>query len=563
MERRNLMTLKDRSRIIVEGDERPGHRSLLRALGLSDEELAKPFIGIINSWSEFHPGQIILRSLAEDVKKGVLAAGGVPFESNTISLCDGLCQGHVGMKWVLPSREIIADSVEVMAEANRFDALVLMGSCDKITPGMLMGAARVNIPTVIFTGGAMYPGYARSEGTYIAHSRMREYVGKLRKGEISKEDFLETEKVAAPTFGSCANMATANSMSCITEALGMSLPGCGTSLAVDSKKRLIALETGKQIMEVLKWKLTPSQIMTRPALENAMTTMMAIGGSTNCILHLLALAEELDYKLSLEDFDRISRRTPFLVNVWPSGKYFITDLEQAGGTPAVLKEIESLLHTEAITVTGKTLGENIKNAKVYNRDVIYSPNEPLRKEGGVAVLYGNLAPDGAVVKQSAVQEEMMLHEGPARVFDSEEDALEAALNGRVVPNDVIVIRYEGPRGGPGMREMLTLTAALTGLGLGKSVSLVTDGRFSGSSRGPCVGHVSPEAIDGGPIALVAEGDLISINIPERRLELKVSEEELERRRSEWIRPERKEIRGFLKLYGEKASPANRGARIQR
>ena len=557
------MVLKDRSRIIVEGDERTGHRSLLRALGLSDEELSKPFIGIINSWSEFHPGQIVLRSLADDVKKGVLAAGGIPFECNTISLCDGLCQGHSGMKWVLPSRDLIADSVEVLAEGNRFDAIVLMASCDKIIPGMLMGAARVDIPAIMFTGGASLPGFARAEGTHIAHSRMREYVGELRRGKISKEDFQETELAAQPTFGSCSNMGTANSMACLSEALGMSLPGCGTSPAVTSKRRLLALETGKQIIAVLKSGLNPSKIMTEAAFANAITAMVALGASTNCILHLMAIAEELGYKLSLEDFDSISRRTPFLTNVWPSGKYFISDMDQAGGTPALLKEIESLLNPETITITGKTLGDSFKNAVVYNHDVIASMDKPLRKQGGVAVLYGNLAPDGAVVKQSAVVEEMLIHEGPARVYDSEEDACQALLNNKVVPNDIMVIRYEGPRGGPGMREMLTITAILTGLGLGNSVSLVTDGRFSGSSRGPCVGHVSPEAVDGGPIALVNEGDLISINIPERSLELKVSDEELKRRRSQWSAPKQKEIRGFLKLYAENASPAHLGARMQR
>lgn len=387
--------------------------------------------------------------------------------------------------------------------------------------------------------------------------------GNYAWGKISKEELEETEQGAQPTLGSCSNMGTANSMSCLSEALGMSLPGCGASLAETSKKRLLALETGKQIIEVLRSGLTPSKIMTEVALKNAMTATMALGGSTNCILHLMAIAEELGYKLLLEDFDRISRRTPFLTNVWPSGNYFIKDLDQAGGTPAVLKEIESLLHTDAITITGKTLGENIKDAQVYNRDVIYSLDKPLKKQGGIAILYGNLAPDGAVVKQSAVVEEMMVHEGPAKVYDSEEEACQALMNGRVVPNDIIIIRYEGPRGGPGMREMLTLTAMLTGLGLGNSVSLVTDGRFSGSTRGPCVGHVSPEAVDGGLIALVNTGDLISINIPARRLELKVSDEDLKRRRSRWSGPKLKEIKGFLKLYAEKASPSHQGARMQR
>ena len=557
------MELKHRSKVVVEGDERACHRAYLRDLGLSDEEISKPFIGIINSWAEFHPGHMPLRSFAEDVKKGVLAAGGIPFESNTIALCDGLCVGHSGMKWVLPSRDLIADSVEILAEANRFDALVLMAACDKIVPGMLMGAARVDIPTVMFTGGAMLPGYIPSENKRILSSTAREYLGKFRKGEVSKEEFLEVECAAAPTLGSCAGMATANSMSCLAEVLGMSLPGCGSAPAISAKKRTLAVKTGKQIIEVLKAGLTPSKIMTMDALENAIVAVMALGASTNCILHLLAIAEELGHQLSLQDFDRISQRTPHVVNVWPSGKYYVSDLEEAGGIPAVLKELAPLLHTDAITITGKTLGENIKDAMVYNRDIITSRDNPVHKQGGIAILYGNLAPEGAVVKQSAVPEEMMVHEGPAKVYESEEAAMEAMLSNKVVPGDVVVIRYEGPKGGPGMREMLMPTATLMGLGLGSSVALVTDGRFSGASRGPCVGHVSPEAADSGPIALVADGDIIAINIPERRLELKVSEEELQERYRKWPGPKLKESRGFLKLYAEKASPTHQGARLKR
>jgi len=557
------MELKHRSKVVVEGDERAAHRAYLRDLGLSDEEMSKPFIGIINSWGEFHPGHIVLRSFAEEVKKGVLAAGGIPFECNTIALCDGLCMGHSGMKWVLPSRELIADSVEILAEGNRFDALVLMAACDKIVPGMLMGAARVDIPTIMFTGGAMLPGYIPSENKQILSTHAREYLGKFRRGEISQEEFLEVECAAAPTFGSCAGMATANSMSCLAEVLGMSLPGCGTAPAVDAKKRSLAVSTGKQIIEVLRSGLTPSRIMTKDALENAIAAIAALGASTNCILHLLAIAEELGHQLSLKDFDRISQRTPHVTNVWPSGKYFVVDLERAGGVPAVLKEIEPFLHTNTITITGKTLGENINNAKVYHRDVIASRDNPLRRQGGIAILYGNLAPEGAVIKQSAVPEEMMIHEGPAKVYESEEEAMEAILDNQVLPGDVVVIRYEGPKGGPGMREMLMPTATLMGLGLGSSVALVTDGRFSGATRGPCVGHVSPEAADGGLIALVADGDFISINIPQRRLELKVSEEELRERYRKWSGPKLKESRGFLKLYAEKASPAHQGARLKR
>lgn len=557
------MEPKHRSKLIVEGDERAAARAYLRDLGLSEEEMPKPFIGIINSWSEFHPGHMPLRSFAEEVKKGVLMAGGIPFECNTISLCDGLCMGHTGMKWVLPSRELIADSVEILAEANRFDALVLMAACDKIVPGMLMGAARVDIPAIMFTGGAMLPGYSRSEGRYILSSHAREYLGKFRKGEIGRDEFVEMECAGAPTFGSCAGMATANSMSCLAEVLGMSLPGCGSVPAVYGKKRTLAIQTGKQIIDVLKSGLTPSKIMTRDALENAVVALMALGGSTNCVLHLLAIAEELGCQLSLKDFDSAGKRTPHITNVWPSGKYYVVDLEHAGGIPAVLKEIESLLHTGVTTVTGKTLGENIKDARVYNRDVIASKNSPLHKEGGIAILYGNLSPDGAVVKQSAVPEEMLVHEGPAKVFETEEDAVAAMLGNRILPGDVVVIRYEGPRGGPGMREMLMPTATLMGLGLGTSVALVTDGRFSGATRGPCVGHVSPEAVNGGAIALVQDGDMVSINIPKRSLELKMPEAELSKRRKKWQGPKVKESRGYLKLYAELASPAHLGARLKR
>ncbi len=557
------MELKHRSKDVVEGNERACQRAYLRDLGLSDEEIAKPFIGIINSWAEFHPGHIILRMFAEEVKKGVLAAGGVPFECNTIALCDGLCMGHDGMKWVLPSRELISDSVEILANANRFDALVLIGACDKIVPGMLMGAARVDIPTIMFTGGAMLPGYIPSEKKQILSTTAREYLGKFHRGEVTREEFLEVECSAAPTFGSCAGMATANSMSCLAEVLGMSLPGCGTAPAVEAKKRVLAVQTGKQIIEVLKSGLVPSKIMTKEALENAITAAMTLGGSTNCILHLLAIAEELGHPLSLKDFDLISRKTPHITDVWPSGKYFIVDLERAGGIPAVLKEIEPLLNTNVITITGQTLGENIKHAKVYNRDVILPRDNPVHEEGGIAVLYGNLATEGAVVKQSAMAEEMKVFEGRARVYEAEEDAMQAMLSDQVVPGDVVVIRYEGPRGGPGMREMLMPTATLVGLGLGNSVALVTDGRFSGASRGPCVGHVSPEAADGGLIALVRDGDLISINVPERRLELKIPEEELKERRQKWSGPKLKESRGYLKLYAENASPSHRGARLKR
>lgn len=548
--------MEKRSDLVIKGEARSANRALLRALGLTDRDFEKPFIGVINTWSEIHPGHVHLRSLAEAAKQGIRGAGGVPFEVNTISLCDGIAQGHEGMKRILPSRNLIADSIELVVDANRFDAIVLLASCDKIVPACWIAAARLDIPAIMITGGPMMPGRFRGEDLVFSYAR--EAVGRLRRGEITPEDFNEIERCICPGPGSCAMMGTANSTSCLTEILGMSLPGCGTAHAVDCKKLRIARESGEQILRLFAEDLRPSKIVTAASLANAITAGMALGGSTNVVLHLLALASELNIPLSLETFDQISRRTPFICNIKPSGKYPLLGLEEAGGVPAVLYEIRNLLHLNVLTVTGKTLKENLAGAKNRNPDVISSREKPLRKEGGIAILQGSLAPGGAVIKQSAVSEKMMTHTGPARVFENEESAREAVLGNQIKPGEVIVIRYEGPKGGPGMREMLSVTASLVGMGLAESVALVTDGRFSGSTRGPCIGHIVPEAQEGGPIALVRDGDMIAIDIPQRRLDLLISPEEMDRRRKSWSPPPLKATKGYLKSFAERVSSADKG-----
>ena len=545
-----------RSELVTRGDARAANRALLRAVGLTNEDFEKPFIGVVNTWSEINPGHIHLRTLSEAAKQGIRGQGGVPFEINTIGLCDGVAQGHEGMKRILPSRNLIADSIELAVEANRFDALVLLASCDKIVPACWMAAARLDIPAIMITGGPMMPGRFRGENLVLPDAR--EAVGRLRRGDLSREDFAEIERCICPGPGSCAMMGTANSTSCLTEVLGMSLPGCGTAHAVDSKKLRLAKESGEQVLRLWAEDLRPSRIMTPAALTNAITASMALGGSTNVVLHLLALAKELNTPLSLETFDEISRRTPFLCNVRPSGKHPLLGLEEAGGVPAVLGEIRDLLNLSVLTVTGKSLGENIAGARSRNPEVIFTREKPLRREGGIAILRGTLAPGGAVVKQSAVSEKMMVHTGAARVFESEESAREAVLDGEVQAGEVIVIRYEGPKGGPGMREMLSVTASLVGMGLAESVSLVTDGRFSGSTRGPCIGHIVPEAQEGGPIALIQNGDRIQIDIPQRQLNILVSSAELEQRRKTWSAPPLKINRGYLKTFAERVSSADRG-----
>lgn len=546
---------KPRSQEIVGGLERAGQRGLLHALGLTDNDLSNPFIGIINTWSEINPGHVHLRSLAEAVKLGVASAGGTPFEINTIALCDGIAMGHSGMRVILPSRDLIADSMEVATLANGFDALVLLASCDKIVPAALMATARLNIPSIIVTGGPMMPGKYR--GRELAVYQAREALGQYLKGEIGTDELHEIEASVCPGPGSCSMMGTANSMSCVTEALGMSLPGCATAHAVSSKKAALAKQSGIEIMRLLAEGVLPSMIMTPQAMENAITVAMAMGCSTNVVLHMLALAYELGQDLELEEFDHISRRTPFICDIKPSGTRSLVALEEAGGVPTVMYELRELLHLGSLAVNGKTIGENISQAENRNPQVIRPLDEPLRPEGGIAVLRGSLSPRGCVVKQSAVSDGMMIHSGPAKVFDGEKAAMRAIRGGQIGPGDVVVIRYEGPRGGPGMPEMLMPTATLMGLGLGESVSLVTDGRFSGATKGACVGHLSPEAMDGGPIALVADGDVIEIDIPQRRIDLLVDHNELTRREALWAPLERK-LRGYLRLYADNVGPSHQG-----
>ncbi len=536
-----------RSDRIKKGIERASHRSLLRALGFDDDELKAPLIGIANSFNEIIPGHIHLRNVVEAVKAGVRQAGGVPVEFGVIGVCDGIAMNHEGMKYSLVSREIIADSVEIMAEAHAFDGLVLVTSCDKITPGMLMAAFRINIPAILIAGGPMLTGDFKGQKVNLISAF--EAIGKVKKGEMSEEELFELEKCACPTCGSCAGMFTANSMNCLTEALGLALPGNGTIPAVYAERIRLAKETGKAIVRLVKKGLTPKKLITEASFRNAIAVDMALGCSTNTVLHLLAIAKEAEIPLDLKTFDEISRKTPVLAKLIPAGPHSVPELHQAGGIPAVMKELakEGLIDTSCKTVSGKTVGEIIAKAENRNPEVLRPIDNPYAQEGGIAILYGNLAPEGAVVKTSAVLPEMMRHKGPARVFNSEEEAYKAILSGKIKPGDVVVIRYEGPKGGPGMREMLSPTSAIIGMGLGASVALITDGRFSGGTQGACIGHVSPEAAEGGPIAFVEEGDIIEIDIPARKLELKVSEEELEKRRKKW-KPPQKKLKGVLKKY---------------
>jgi dihydroxy-acid dehydratase len=550
---------KPRSQEVVGGLERAGQRGLLHALGLTDQEISRPFIGVINTWSEINPGHVHLRRLASSVKLGVTSAGATPFEINTIGLCDGIAQGHPGMRAILPSRDLIADSIELATIANGFDALVLLASCDKIVPAVLMAAARLDMPAIVVTGGPMMPG--RYKGRELAVYEAREALGQYLRGDIALEELQEIEASICPGPGSCSMMGTANSMSALTEALGMSLPGCATAHAISSKKEALARQSGIQIVRLLEKDLRPSMIMRPEAVRNSVTVAMAMGCSTNVVLHSLALARELDQELTLEEFDAISRGTPFICDIKPSGTHSLLALEEAGGVPAVTTELRDLLDLDCLTVSGTTVGENVSSAENHDPQVIRPLTDPLRPEGGIAVLKGNLSPDGCVVKQSAVAPQMMVHRGPAKVFDGEKAAMLAIRGGQIGPGSVVVIRYEGPRGGPGMPEMLMPTATLMGLGLGESVSLVTDGRFSGATKGACVGHVSPEAACGGPIALVEEGDVIEIDIPQRCLNLLVSPEELARRREQWTAPE-SPLRGYLRLYAENVGPSHEGCLLE-
>ncbi len=547
-----------RSRDLHEALERTAHRALLHVVGVPHADQGKPLVAVVNSWNEVVPGHIHLRALGELVKQSVREAGGVPMEFDTIALCDGLAQGHEGMSFSLPSREAIADTVEIMIEGHRFDAMVMLSSCDKIEPAHLMAALRIDIPTVMLTGGPMEGGRYK-EHAEITLSTMREYAGQVKIGKLTREELTEIEKAALPGPGSCSMMGTANTMGCLIEALGMSPTGCGTMLAVDPRRPALAREAGRLVIECLRRGLTPRRIVTRQAIENAMAVDMALGGSTNSVLHLLAIAHEAGISLELDEFDAMARRVPHLCNVKPSGQYSVGRMDEAGGISALMQELQALLHLEVLTVTGRTLGENIAGAAVANPELIRPLSDPLFPEGSLAILRGSLAPDGAVVKQTGVRFKTMLrHRGPARVFENMEEAVRAFLGDVVKPGDVVVVRYEGPKGGPGMREMHQITSIMVGMGLDEHCGLVTDGRFSGSTRGPCIGHISPEAAEGGPIAFVRDGDPIEYDIPNRRLDLLVSKEELGRRRAAWTQPKR-ELRGILARYARLAESASKGA----
>ena len=551
-----------RSDAVKKGIAQAPQRSLMRALGLTEEEMKKPLVGIVSSYNEIVPGHMNLDKITEAVKMGVAMAGGTPIVFPAIAVCDGIAMGHIGMKYSLVTRDLIADSTECMAMAHQFDALVCIPNCDKNVPGLLMAAARVNVPTVFVSGGPMLAGHVKGEKRSL--SSMFEAVGSYAAGTMTEEDVYDFECNACPTCGSCSGMYTANSMNCLTEVLGMGLKGNGTIPAVYSERLRLAKRAGMQVMKLLKQNIRPRDIMTKEAFLNALTVDMALGCSTNSMLHLPAIAHEAGVELNPEMANAISEKTPNLCHLAPAGYHYIEELNEAGGVYAVMNELNKLglLHTECMTATGKTVGENIKGCVNKNPEIIRPVENPYSKTGGIAVLKGNLAPDTAVVKRSAVVPEMQVHEGPARVFDCEEDAIEAIRGGKIVAGDVVVIRYEGPKGGPGMREMLNPTSAIAGMGLGSSVALITDGRFSGASRGASIGHVSPEAAEGGPIALVEEGDLIRINIPEHKLELAVSDEELARRKAAWTPREPKVTTGYLKRYAKMVSSANKGAILE-
>jgi dihydroxy-acid dehydratase len=544
------------------GLERAPHRSLFKAMGYTDEELRRPLVGIANSFNEIIPGHMHLNELVKAVKDGVRMNGGVPIEFNTIGVCDGIAMGHLGMHYSLASRELIADSVEVMVQAHGFDALVLMPNCDKIVPGMLMAAARCNLPTIVVSGGPMLAGEFRGEKVDL--STIFEAVGAVSAGHMTMEELAKLEDEACPGCGSCAGMFTANSMNCMTEALGMGLPGNGTIPAVYGARRRLAKEAGMQVMELLRQGITARDILQKEAFINALTVDMALGCSTNTVLHLPAIAHEVGFELELDQINDISTKTPHLCYLRPGGDHHVEDLYRAGGVQAVMKRLSEagFINLDLMTATGRTIGENLSAVQVLRDDVIRPLESPYHQEGGLAILFGSLAPQGAVVKQSAVAHEMLTHKGPARVFDSEDDCVKAILAHEINPGDVIVIRYEGPKGGPGMREMLTPTSALAGMGLDKEVALLTDGRFSGASRGASIGHVSPEAMEGGPIALIQEGDLIQIDIPAKKIELLVDPAELDRRRRSWKRPEPKIKTGYLARYGRMVSSGSKGAVYQ-
>jgi len=549
-----------RSDIVKKGSTRTAHRTLFHAMGYSDEDLEKPLIGIVNAFNEIIPGHMHLREIAQAVKLGVAAAGGTPIEFPAIGICDGIAMGHDGMKYPLASRELICDSIEAMANGHAFDGLVMIPNCDKIVPGMLMAAGRVNIPAVVVSGGPMQAG--RYKGKDISVSTMFEAAGKLESGQITEAEMADMENKACPGCGSCAGLFTANTMNCMTEVLGMGLPGNGTiPAAYFGARRILAKKAGAVILDLVKRDIKPRDIMTQESFENAIAVDMAIGGSTNTVLHLPAIAHEAGIELPLQKFDEISKKAAYICKMSPGGSYHMQDLGEAGGICAVMKELTKLgiIHTEARTVTG-SIGERIAHAVIERPEVIHTVETAYMHKGGIAILSGNLAPDGAVIKESAVDADLLVYTGSAKCFNSEEAAITAIMDGQIHEGDVVVIRYEGPKGGPGMREMLNPTAVITGMGL--KVALLTDGRFSGASRGACIGHISPEAMEGGPIALIRDGDRIAIDIPGRKLELCVSDEELAARRAAWKQPEPKVKSGYLSRYAKLVTSANTGAVLE-
>lgn len=548
-----------KSDIVKKGIERAPHRSLFKAMGYTDEEIERPLIGVVNSKSEIVPGHIHLDKITEAVKAGIRMAGGTPIEFGAIAVCDGIAMGHTGMKYSLATRELIADSCEAMGRAHSFDGMVFIPNCDKVVPGMLMAAARINVPSIVISGGPMLS--INKDGKQLDLNSVFEAVGAFKAGKMTEEEVSDLEDNACPGCGSCSGMFTANSMNCLTEVLGMGLTGNGTIPAVYAERIRLAKHAGMKIMELVEKDIKPSDILTIEAFQNALTVDMALGCSTNSVLHLPAIANEAGIQINLDIVNEISSKTPNLCKLAPAGKYHIQDLYAAGGVQAVMQELSTkgLLHLDLITATGNTVGENIQSARVKDYDVIKSIDTPHSTTGGIAVLRGNIAPDGAVVKKSAVADSMLVHTGPARVFDSEDDAIKSIYNNEIVKGDVVVIRYEGPKGGPGMREMLGPTSAIAGMGLDSYVALITDGRFSGASRGASIGHVSPEAMEGGPIALIQEGDIVNIDILAGRLNIECSDEELNKRRASWTAPQPKITTGYLGRYARMVTSASTGA----
>ena len=555
-----------KSDLVKKGIERAPHRSLLKAMGYTDTEIQRPLIGIANSYNTIIPGHSHLDKIVDAVKAGVYAAGGTPIEFGVIGVCDGIAMNHIGMKYSLASRELIADSIEVMATGHAFDALVMVPNCDKIVPGMLMAAARLDLPTIVISGGPMLAGRRPGDegSAKVDLISVFEAVGAVHAGKMTSDELAKIEDAACPTCGSCAGMFTANSMNCLTEAIGIGLPGNGTIPAVMAARLRLAKTAGMQIMELFNDQTTARQIMTAEAFQNALTVDMALGCSTNTVLHLTAIAAEAGIEIDLQMINDTSKKTPHLCSLSPGGSHHIEDLHYAGGIPAVMRELvdADLLQQDCLTATGNTTGENLAAVRTIDRTVIRTTGTPYHQEGGLAVLFGNLAPDGCVVKQSAVRDEMLTHEGPARVFESEEEASQAIRNGKIQPGDVVVIRYEGPMGGPGMREMLSPTSAIAGMQLDAEVALLTDGRFSGGTRGAAIGHISPEAMQGGPIAVVREGDRIAIDIPAKQLNLKIDNQELQERLGQWSAPETKINHGYLARYARNVSSASQGAIVR-